>query len=279
MASVQLIPAAASNPEFKRALLFSLRLQHSPQTQPLRDLAIDRIIERDLLLANDDRGLTIKDLVEQSALTFGGRSAVSVRDIGKSVDRLVESRVITRKPILVPAAYILTESARTRLWAAQSDVEALIQRVHEKLFRTLPSWRTAFETAFDEVISNVFSRLGEMYVRALRGQISRDELACARIVQDAIGAACLTFGVSIRDSLTTSVSRFFRESDIDFDRLKWNLSQNFYIAKALGLDASGELLSAEIFGHSAFYLDTNVIIAALEPTDSRHAAFTESRII
>lgn len=274
MASLQLVPTRpGSDADLVRALLFSLRIQHSPQAQPLRESAIDRIVERDLLLAGRDRGLTVGEILEGSTLSFGGRSALSQRDIPKCIDRLIAAQVVIRKPVVAPAAYTLTEAADIRLWAAQNDAETLIRCIHSKLFRNLPSCRETFERAFDAVISSVFAKLGEMYVRSLRGLLSKNDLAGARIVQNAIDSASTVYGESVREVLTASVARFFRENDVDFDRLKWNLSQNFYVAKALGLDSSGELLTREIFGHSAFYLDTNVIIAALEPTDSRHVAF------
>ena len=52
----------------------------------------------------------------------------------------------------------------------------------------------------------------------------------------------------------------------------WNLGQNYYVAKALGLDTTGHMLSRELFGGGTFYLDTNVIIPALEPRSPSHDA-------
>ena len=51
------------------------------------------------------------------------------------------------------------------------------------------------------------------------------------------------------------------------------MAQNYYIAKAIGLDPSGYLLSREVFGNAVFYLDTNVIIQALEPKTRHHGSF------
>ena len=63
-----------------------------------------------------------------------------------------------------------------------------------------------------------------------------------------------------------AIYRFFEESDPLFSEIKWNLGQNYYVAKALGMDPSGKLLSSELFANAIIYLDTNVLIEALEPT-------------
>jgi len=51
------------------------------------------------------------------------------------------------------------------------------------------------------------------------------------------------------------------------------MAQNYYIIKALGLDPSGFLLSKEVFCNAEFYLDTNVLIHALESKARHHKSF------
>ena len=70
-----------------------------------------------------------------------------------------------------------------------------------------------------------------------------------------------------------AIYRFFEESDPLFSEIKWNLGQNYYVAKALGMDPSGKLLSSELFANAIIYLDTNVLIDALEPTRKHYHSF------
>ncbi len=66
---------------------------------------------------------------------------------------------------------------------------------------------------------------------------------------------------------------FFADEHPEFAALKWNLAQNYFVAKCLGLDPSGRLLSKEIFADADIYLDTNVLIQALEPGAKHHQSF------
>ena len=43
----------------KRAVLFSARIQYGPETQPIREAAIDRLVEHDLLILDRESGLTL----------------------------------------------------------------------------------------------------------------------------------------------------------------------------------------------------------------------------
>jgi hypothetical protein len=60
--------------------------------------------------------------------------------------------------------------------------------------------------------------------------------------------------------------------DPDFDAVKWTLAQNCYVAKAIGLDPTGFILSKDVFGNSVLYLDTNVLMEAMEPTSPQTPA-------
>lgn len=71
----------------------------------------------------------------------------------------------------------------------------------------------------------------------------------------------------------SAVLSFFSDPDPTFAALKWNLAQNYFVAKCLGLDSSGRLLSREVFGDADIYLDTNVVIEAIEPSAKHHPSF------
>ena len=56
----------------KRSILFSARIRFSPEIQPVRDTAIDKIIEQNLLVADYEGGLTLKEIENQGAVCFAG---------------------------------------------------------------------------------------------------------------------------------------------------------------------------------------------------------------
>jgi hypothetical protein len=78
-----------------------------------------------------------------------------------------------------------------------------------------------------------------------------------------------------KEAFKYAVDRFFRESSPKFDHLKWNMSQNYYITKAIGIDEAAQMLSADILNGASFYLDTNVLIAGLIPEHRYHGSFQE----
>ncbi|RKX29517.1 MAG: hypothetical protein DRP46_07020, partial [Candidatus Zixiibacteriota bacterium] len=74
-------------------------------------------------------------------------------------------------------------------------------------------------------------------------------------------------------AFSEGIANFFNEEDPEYNEIKWNMAQNYYVAHIIGLDDSGQLLSKETFGGAIFFLDTNVLIHALEPSARHHHSF------
>ena len=119
----------------------------------------------------------------------------------------------------------------------------------------------------------IFSRVGEVYVRSLQGEIGPEEVLATPNLNRIIRRVKKKRPFIDESLFRSAVVAFFSDADPDYIAIKWNMAQNFYVAKAIGLDPSGQLLSADIFGNSVFYLDTNVIVAALEPKSPHHESF------
>lgn len=265
---------STNNIAHKRSVLFSARIRFSPETQPVRDTAIDKIIEQNLLIADYDEGLTLQEIGEQGAVCFaGGTPAISRLDMQKSLERLVESNRVIASREQDQKRYRLSEQALQELWEAQRSTEARFSRVVGRLFKNAEEGFSAYATPFLECLCIVFSRLGETYVRLIKGEVGIDELLRLPRVLCALREVKAKYQSIDEPLFEAAVFSFFRDSDPDYDAIKWNLAQNYYVAKALGLDPSGYLLSKEVFRNAVFYLDTNVIINALEPKARHHRSF------
>lgn len=264
----------ASDIARKRSVLLSARMRFSPEMQPVRDTAIDRIIEQNLLIADCDGGLTLQEIEEQGSVCFaGGTPAISRLDMQKSLERLVESNRMIASGERDQKRYRLSEQALQELWEMQQSTERCFSQVVDGLFKNAEEGSSAYATPFLECLCLIFSRLGETYVRLIKGEVGLNKLLSLPSVIRALREVT-TRHPSINQSLFESaVFSFFRDSDPDYDAMKWNMAQNYYVAKALGLDPSGYLLSKEVFGNAVFYLDTNVIIDALEPQARYHRSF------
>ena len=252
----------------KRLLLFSTRIRFMPQTQPIRETAIDKILEQNLLLC-DSPQLTRE--IEAQCFDLKGRPVLSRLDIEASLKRLVgESVVITPGH---EARYSLSNRRKEELWTVQNAAEQRYGNIVNRLFKGVSGGPSRYSSPFLESLSLVFSELGEAYVRHIQGEISLSELVTPANIERTIGEIKRRYGNVDRGTLGAALLRFFEEVDPSFAELKWNLAQNYYVAKALGLDPSGKLLTREIFGDGFFYIDTNVLVHSLDPTGRHHNSF------
>ena len=252
----------------KRLLLFSTRIRFMPHTQPIRETAIDKILEQNLLLC--DTPQLVRE-IETQCLDLNGCPVLSRADIESSLRRLSGGSVLVEHGHEL--RYSLSEPRKQDLWAQQSSAEQRYKKIVERLFKGASGGPSRYSSAFLESLSSVFSELGEAYVRHLQGEINPAELMRLANIQRIIEETNHRFGNVDGATLAAALLRFFEEVDPGFADLKWNLAQNYYIAKALGLDPSGKLLTQEIFGDGAFYIDTNVLVHSLDPTGRHHTSF------
>lgn len=226
-----------------------------------------------MLLADADQGLDAHDLQQSGALSFtDGFLALTDRDVRQSLVRLAESNRLLTLPVVAPRRYRLSEEVRGELYQRQAQNEERLTRVTHKLFRNADD-PGIYEEPFYNAISKIFSQLGETYVRCLQNDLSRAELlatpSVARVLQD----LRRTRGNIDEGIFGEGMTTFFRDADPDYESIKWNLAQNYYVARALGFDPSGQILSRNIFAGATLFIDTNVILPALEPLAQHHKSF------
>src|SRR5689334_14154531 len=69
----------------QRAVLFSARIQYGPETQPIRERAIDRLVEQDLLISDCESGQNVDQIY-----SHGVRNGLRIHrnDLVRSLERL-----------------------------------------------------------------------------------------------------------------------------------------------------------------------------------------------
>ncbi len=258
-----------SSLEAKRLALTSARLRYSPQTQPLRQAAIDAIVEQNLLLV--DTELTIDQVESNGCLSLpGGAPALSRGDFLQALDRLLLSgRVVSEHK----GRFKLAQAARDELWKEESRAEAQMAKTLSIALSGTNGTPEHYGGAFHYAISLIFSSLSQTYVAQLEGRNSGRSLSQSVGVTDAVARTKRHFPRIAPQVLETAVVNFLDSADSDSDAIKWNLAQNSFLFAAIGWDQSGRLLSSELFGNAALYLDTNVIIPALVPGSVQHRIF------
>jgi len=253
----------------KRSILLSARFRFSPEVQPIREAATDRIVEQILLLNDGVAALGEGEIVEQAQAGAGNSLSLTLLAVRQSLARLISSNRVDSIRGAFQDSYRLSNLALVELKQIQNEAEDRFRRVVERLFRNAPCHATAYSAVFLECLSSIFASLGEAYVRVLKGESRIWELVGPATIADTIQKVAASRADIDVECLHSALNTFFVEENPDCAAIKWNLAQNYYLAKAIGLDPTGRLLSREVLRDAEFYLDTNVIIPALE-SRARH---------
>lgn len=256
----------------KRALLTYARFRFSPQTQPVRETAFDHYVQHILFVAGEPA--SVLDIQALSAVAVGKSqrtSGISVFDIQRSLNRLVNCGRIEREPD--GKRYGLSTQARAELSLSVSGADATYTHVVESLFADRGVEPSTYKEPFFDFLCAVFSQLSESYIRLLRNDLPSSALKELPPFQRAIRFVTRKYTSIDKRLLEAAAIAFFNSSHPDFASVKWNLAQNYYVAKCLGIDGAGALLSEDVFKGAVFYLDTNVVVDALTPLGRHHNSF------
>jgi len=256
----------------KRPILSTVRMRFSPQIQPIKETAIDKIIERISFITDKPHGLNRQEIQHIFSSQSGGH-AIPSSDIEKSLKRLAREQKITVVQEGRHKLYELSAKTRRELENIYHQAEILFSSVVDRLFKNASEGPSAYTRPFLKFLSIIFSQLGEEYIRVIKDDIKRDEFLSPSSISSALKRIESKFDSIDYSLFENAVTTFFQDSDPDYDAIKWNMAQDYYIAKIVGLDPHGSLLSKEVFGDAIFYLDTNIIIPALEPKDRHHESF------
>lgn len=256
----------------KRSILLTTRMRFSPQIQPVKESAIEKIVEQILFATDIEEGLSLQEIQDIFSSETGGY-AISSNDMEDSLQRLVRKQRAAPEPRGKRKLYRLSEDARRELGEIQRRAEVCFSSVVNRLFKNAKEGPSVYNSPFLKFLCIIFSKLGEECVRVIKGDIKKDDFLSFPFVSSALEEVEKGFNSIDHSLFRKAVTSFFQDSDPEYDAIKWNMAQSYYIAKALGLDPSGVLLSTEVFGHAVFYLDTNIIIEALEPKDRYHKSF------
>ena len=261
----------------KRSVLLSARMRFSPETQPIRETAIDKMIEQNLLVGHGEEGLTVQEIEAYGEQSFAcGFPVFSRMTILRSLYRLMKIGRVEemKKSSTGHRRFRLAKDALVELTELQRAAESRFSNVVGRLFRDVGSAHLDYETALLECLCTVFSQLSYSYVKLISGQSARNQILSSPSIRESIRDVARKYNSVDKRVFEAGVYRMFRDSDPGFDAIKWNIAQNYYVSQVLGLDPSGRLLSKEIFHDAVFYLDTNVVIDAVEPKARYHRSFS-----
>lgn len=255
----------------KRALLLATRMQFAPETQSLRDAAMERIVEQVLLLADPQTRLSIPQIEAALDEAMGGIGTARIGGVRRALTRLAQAqRVEGQGENLEGRTYQLLPRARGDLETTTRSAQSEFDRIVRELFRTAQGGPSRYGSAFLECLQLLFRHVADTYVRLITGDIREGEIFEQTALREALQTVAEHHPELEAAALERALHTFLRESVPAYDTIKWNMTQNQYLLKALGLAEESLLLSREVFNNAVLYLDTNVVIHTLEPRARYH---------
>jgi hypothetical protein len=262
------------NATLKRSVLLGARIRFSPSGASVRSQAIERIMEENLAAAEGTEGLTEQEL--DNLATIGGkRSVLRSFDVKQGIECLKKSGRIVEIKYGKNIRYKLSAEVKAEITRAISEAEGRMKATIQELFGKVSDGEETYSRAFIRLLCEVFSRLSELYVQIVTRKQRDVDLAEHKLLAVVLENVLESESVPDNETFRYGVNRFFRESSPQFDQIKWNMAQNFYVAKALGIDEAANLLSVDIFKGSAMYCDTNILIAGLSTVSRHYNSFRE----
>lgn len=256
----------------KRSLLYGARIRFSYTGATIRNQAIQRIIEQ--ALASSENGSLSEAQIQQLITLSGETPILRTAEVANGLEALVADNRVEKDTMQAVVIYRLKSDIVANVKQSLTNAGELWDDVVRSLFTTDPKTHYAYKSAFMFLLCRVFSVISESNVRILSKLQDGEEVADSNFLTKSIRETCEAFDLPDQPTYIYGVRAFFKDSNPKYDTLKWNMSQNFYIIKALGIDSS-DLLSPTVFKDCALYCDTNVLIKGLTPVPKYKGSLIE----
>lgn len=257
---------------YKREALFGYRLRFSPEFQPIRQTVIDHMILGTIQNFEGAYGPTIGKL-NQFSVAKDKELALNLDETRASLRRLEKVGLVETKEVKRKTRWFLTDHGQSQLRDSIQYASTVESKVADSLFPT-HSNRSEIMSAFLEALGIIFEEITASYIEALfsntNSPVEPDLITIAAI------SAHNSYPRISADTIASAITRFFRDSNPEFDWVKWTFCKNYYAVRAMGLGQGSHILSSTLFRDATFYLDTNVLIDALDTDSSRHLMVRQS---
>ena len=232
------------------------------------------LLNRNLAAAEAANGLTEQQL--QNLVTLGGQiSILRLSDLREGLESLKRSGRVFDIADLKPRRYALSETAKAEIAQVINKAEERTRVRSRSFLENVLAAKTHTGKLSSACSARCSRNSAISYVQVITSKKTTADIAEQRLLSVALEESLKFEKLPDASAFRYGVNRFFRESTPHFDLIKWNMAQNFYVAKALGIDGTSDLLSSEIFKDTVLYCDTNVLIAGLSPENRHYNSFRE----
>ena len=249
-----------------RQSLSSMRVRFAPEIQPVKRTALEEIVKNLLFAHGNSTGKTVEEIqallaAECSMPGLGEtqlyETLLYLEEAGKVLERRVDTEI----------RYCLEDAVATAIGDLRAQSETQLEEIVESLFANAPNGSAPYKEPFIQSVCLIFAELAEESAALVLGEQSGE--ADPDLLDTAVRTVGEHFPDEDKELLGDGLRDFFQEPDPRYSTLQLALAQNYFVVKALGVDPDGSALSREIFEDAVFYLDTNVIIGSLAPSQGR----------
>ena len=266
-------------------LLQSFNLTYSPKLDVPREDAFEHIVKL-ALSRTDDRAVTKKEIVKILERT-DDLPSLRHKIVNQSLKRLIKSGYV--KPIdeKKEFRYSLKESERKRIKELAQTRGKLLRNCGETLThqveKVLPTLTRnqgeAIVLFFRKVIFDLFETFGYRCAQLVCEPSKRQPLMTSNDARNLMKKIALSLGLHNEQLYSKLEAEFISmmtgNLEPDLNTLFFELSQNYYILKLIGIDPQTSNLSKEVFRGYVAYLDSNIIINAILRTKRDYSYFEE----
>ncbi len=252
---------------FRRSLS-SMRVRFAPEVQPVKRTALAEIVKNVLFADGNSTGKTVEE-VQTLLATECSMPGLGETELYETLLHLEEAGEVTEHRAETEIRYHLAETVESTIGDLRTQSETQMDEIVESLFANAPNGSATYKEPFIQSVCLIFAALAEESAALVLGELSDAADADPNLLDATISTVSAHFPEADNVLLGDGLKDFFQEPDPRYSTLQLALAQNYFVVKMLGLDPDGSALSREIFEDAVFYLDTNVIIGSLAPSQGR----------
>ena len=257
--------------EERRQCLYASLLRFTPEATSLRERALDRLILGSLVGSSEQEPFRV-GRIRDNIRSSSGSVSIRTETVQSALARLVSEGKVSETEYRRRHAYCLTESGNQNIATSEATSAKLFEPVLAELIKDLDSSIDVSDATdiFISFISLTFSAFGHKIAKVVTGGISSDDFVESINVNQLIGQAIgtRTLQPHVIDSIRARCKKFIKSEDPESDRLKFRLTQGFYVAQLIGIDSAPfNPLARESFEGSIMFLDTNAVMSRIMDLD------------
>src|SRR5579859_372733 len=265
-------PSLSLDTAQQQQIVYASLMRFGSETISLRQRCLDHLVMNGLLGSSSHDPMKVGPL--QKKLHLGTHAPILRQELlREALLRLEEEGKVESVLIKKKKCFFLSEKGKQLVGSAVVSAETLYKPVIERLLAHTGDMvgREIAVKVCTDFICEAFARCGLALAKDVHGHTAFPHPSDLSAAFDA-AVGGLEISEIAKQTLEARCLSLFKSQDIDVKRLIFYLTQGYYFVQLLGLDHNGfDPIAEQAFDGAVFYLDTNVVLQGLLPSDGGRA--------